>query len=332
MTPFKIHLQMPRFFSGAAAILLTAALYVPAPAMDCDQTAGIAYDLHTSKHSSSLDEKTLEQARKYYEQTLSNCPGYCRNHPELCNNLGDVYKRLGMKDRALSLFRTAAREKPDYGDALFEIGMILEEKGLLGAALDAYLKALDTNPRDREAEARARSLTDRLCSMDGYGRTAAPGEILDRDALFDSVVAQKTFDRARKRFNLCRKNIFVVCTALRNIPFATGSAVLDPRSNEQLAELAGMMTENREIGLVIEGHTDDRPIRGVIEVSPGVYCRDNDCLSRERARSLLRELTARGIASNRMTAEGYGHRRPMDRLDRSKNRRVQLRMGDFEAK
>ena len=329
-TSSKTFLRMLGLF--AAITILSAALYVPATAMDCDRTAGIGYDLHTSKHSSSLDRSTLEQARKYYEQTLSNCPDYCRSHPELCNNLGDVYKRLGMKERALSLFRTAVREKPDYGDALFEIGMIFEEKGLLGAALDAYLKTLDVNPRDREAEARARSLTDRLCNMDGYGRTAAPGDTLNKDALFDSVVAQGAFDRARKRFNVCRKNIFVVCTALQNILFSSGSAALDPRSDEQLAELAAMMAENRKIRLVIEGHTDDQPIRGVIEMSPGVHCRDNECLSRERARSVLRELMARGIASGRMTAEGYGHSRPMDRLDRSRNRRVQLRLGNAGAK
>ena len=326
MTYFKTLLRILCLF--AAISILPVAFNIPALAMDCDRTARIGYDLHTSKHSSSLDRSTLEQARKYYEQTLSNCPGYCRKHPELCNNLGDVYKRLGMKDRALSYFRMAAREKPGYGDALFEIGMILEEKALLGAALDSYLKALDANPRDGEAESRARGLTDRLCSMDGYGRTAAPGETLDKDALFDSVVAGEAFDRARKRFNVCRKNIFVVCTALQNILFASGSAALDPRSDEQLAELAAMMAENRKIRLVIEGHTDDQPIRSVIEASPGVYCRDNDCLSRERARSVLLELTVRGIASGRMTSEGYGHSRPMDRRDRSRNRRVQLRMGD----
>ncbi len=106
-------------------LLIAAFVFVlispfPAAAMDCDRTAGIGYDLHTSRHSSSLDRSTLEQARKYYEETLSNCPGYCRKQPELCNNLGDVYKRLGMEAWALSLFRTAAREKPDYGDALFD--------------------------------------------------------------------------------------------------------------------------------------------------------------------------------------------------------------------
>ena len=67
----------------------------------------------------------------------------------------------------------------------------------------------------------------------------------------------------------------------------------------------------------MEGHTDNR--------GSAAYNHD---LSRRRAASVMRALVQRGIAADRLVAEGYGFDRPVadnrTALGRAKNRRVEF--------
>ncbi len=65
--------------------------------------------------------------------------------------------------------------------------------------------------------------------------------------------------------------------------FKSGSAVVDPKGREALKSLATVLNATPDISVVIEGHTDNVPIKGRYE--------DNWSLSTERATSIVRILT-----------------------------------------
>lgn len=65
--------------------------------------------------------------------------------------------------------------------------------------------------------------------------------------------------------------------------FKSGSAVVDPKGKEALQSLATVLNVTSDISVVIEGHTDNVPIKGKYE--------DNWSLSTERATSIVRILT-----------------------------------------
>ena len=59
----------------------------------------------------------------------------------------------------------------------------------------------------------------------------------------------------------------------------------------------------------------------------GSTCRDNLCLSKERAKNVRDFLVARSIQSNRLKIKGMGGTQPLDDNHPEKNRRVQLLSG-----
>src|SRR6185369_11664755 len=65
--------------------------------------------------------------------------------------------------------------------------------------------------------------------------------------------------------------------------FKSGSAVVDPKGKEALKSLATVLNGTPDVSVVVEGHTDNVPLKGKFE--------DNWSLSTERANSIVRILT-----------------------------------------
>lgn len=61
-------------------------------------------------------------------------------------NLALAYVKEGREDEALKHLRTALDSKPDFADAWIEMGNILQDKGEMAQAEDAYKKALSFSP------------------------------------------------------------------------------------------------------------------------------------------------------------------------------------------
>ena len=119
------------------------------------------------------------------------------------------------------------------------------------------------------------------------------------------------------------KNGKVYVSLDESLLFATGSTVVDPRGETALRELAKVLEQNPDINVLIEGHTDDVPLRG------GGAMKDNWDLSVLRATSVLRILLKHGdIDPQRLTAAGRGEHIPLDPDKsveaRQKNRRTEI--------
>ena len=104
--------------------------------------------------------------------------------------------------------------------------------------------------------------------------------------------------------------------------FKSGSDVVDLKGKEALKSLAKVLNNTNDITVMIEGHTDNVPIKTKL-------FEDNWDLSTARATSILRILTKTyGFDSNRITASGRGQFHPIKTNDtvegRAANRRTEI--------
>jgi chemotaxis protein MotB len=104
--------------------------------------------------------------------------------------------------------------------------------------------------------------------------------------------------------------------------FQSGSSAVEDKGKDALKLLAGVLDKNSDIDILIEGHTDNVPIK------TSVY-KDNWDLSVARATSIVRILTNDyKIVPTRLTASGKGEFFPKADNDtpegRAKNRRTEI--------
>ena len=104
---------------------------------------------------------------------------------------------------------------------------------------------------------------------------------------------------------------------LHNLFFATNQTTILPQSEKALSDLANFMTEHAGLTIRITGHTDD--------VGSDEF---NQKLSEGRAKAVRSELIKRGIAANRIEADGKGESEPIasnaTEEGKAKNRRVEF--------
>lgn len=101
------------------------------------------------------------------------------------------------------------------------------------------------------------------------------------------------------------------------INFDLDKATLRPDAAPVIDEIAKLLAGDPALKLSIDGHTD----------STGSAERNRE-LSKQRAGSVQAALVAKGIAADRLSAQGYGSDKPLvpetDDASRAKNRRVEL--------
>ena len=118
------------------------------------------------------------------------------------------------------------------------------------------------------------------------------------------------------------KNGKVYVSMTDKLLFKSGSAAVEAKGKEAIKLLADVLNKNQDIDILIEGHTDNVPIK------TAVY-RDNWDLSVARATSIVRILTDEyKITPTRLTASGKGEFWPRATNDtpegRASNRRTEI--------
>ncbi|MGM0408207.1 MAG: OmpA/MotB family protein [Bacteroidota bacterium] len=104
--------------------------------------------------------------------------------------------------------------------------------------------------------------------------------------------------------------------------FKSGSDIVDPKGKEALKTLSEILISTVDINVIIEGHTDNVPIKTE-------KFKDNWELSTARATTIVRLLTDHnGFDSNRITASGRGQFHPVQTNEteegRAANRRTEI--------
>lgn len=138
-----------------------------------------------------------------------------------------------------------------------------------------------------------------------------------KNSISDALMKYKTDE-----LNVYIKDGNVYVSLEEKLLFKSGSDVVDTKGKEALKSLAQILNNTNDINVVIEGHTDNVPIKTA-------KFKDNWDLSTARATSIVRILTIDdGFDSNRITASGKGQFHPVktnETIDgRAGNRRTEV--------
>ncbi|GAB3195819.1 hypothetical protein GCM10027293_06880 [Pontibacter aydingkolensis] len=119
------------------------------------------------------------------------------------------------------------------------------------------------------------------------------------------------------------RNGKVYVSLAEQLLFNSGSTKVDPKGEEALRKLASVLKEQKDVNVLVEGHTDDVPVsKGTVGMS------DNWDLSVLRATEITRILTNAGVDPTRVTPSGRSKYVPLDdaktKEARQKNRRTEI--------
>jgi chemotaxis protein MotB len=119
------------------------------------------------------------------------------------------------------------------------------------------------------------------------------------------------------------KNGKVYVSLAEQLLFGSGSIEVDKKGVGALQQLAKALKDQKDIQVMIEGHTDNVPIS-----KKSAYMNDNWDLSVMRATSITKILTSAGMSPNQVTAAGKGEFSPLAANDnaqnKQKNRRTEI--------
>ena len=105
--------------------------------------------------------------------------------------------------------------------------------------------------------------------------------------------------------------------------FGSGSIEVDTKGVSALQQLAKAIKDQKDIQIMVEGHTDNVPIG-----KKSSYMQDNWDLSVMRATSITKILTKAGVSANQITASGKGEYSPLvantSDQNKQKNRRTEI--------
>lgn len=104
--------------------------------------------------------------------------------------------------------------------------------------------------------------------------------------------------------------LFVVSEAVEKVNYRSGSSSLSRSEREALGELAETLKSNKDIRILVEGHTDNVPFKAGLSM-------DNWDLSAARAMRIVRYLIDQGVDESQVAAVARGETMPAASNDTS---------------
>jgi chemotaxis protein MotB len=194
--------------------------------------------------------------------------------------------------------------------------------GQLSVTQDALLKKQDELKKlQLELEAKQKELDDREAKIKEMQ------DILRKKDQAITDLKKKVSDALvgfeGNGLTVTQKNGKIYVSMEENLLFASGSTTVQAKGIEALKKLAKVLEQNKDINIMVEGHTDDVPMKGAGDI------KDNWDLSVMRATSVTKILLNNGdIAPKRISAAGRGEFFPIDAGKtsdaRKKNRRTEI--------
>ena len=166
--------------------------------------------------------------------------------------------------------------------------------------------------------------TERRMLEKGRARMQELERIIGRQDSTVNYVRQKVADAllgfTGKGLTVNMRDGKVYVSLENSLLFAPGSWDVAPNGKIALENLAGVLAENQDISILVEGHTDNDPYRGANQV------RDNWDLSVMRATNVVKILTTNtSLNPKRITAAGRGEYVPLVDNDSAANKAVNRR-------
>jgi chemotaxis protein MotB len=174
--------------------------------------------------------------------------------------------------------------------------------------------------KSEELDAKEKLLTERERTLEEMNKVIARQDSITKS--LNNILRNALLGFNSDELSVEIKNGKVYVSMSDKLLFKSGSSAVESKGKEALKLLGGVLDKNVDIDILVEGHTDNVPIK------TSVY-KDNWDLSVARATSIVRILaTDYKIAPTRMTASGKGEYFPKAGNDsiegRAKNRRTEI--------
>lgn len=242
-----------------------------------------------------------------------------------------------LKDDTLSLARKLRQSERDYAKASKDYDDLLKDFGELNVSnqnkMDDLLKNIDKykdelTAKEKQLNAQQDSLNIAKADLEAKeARIKEMQNILDQKDAEVKALKEKV-SSALKGFegsglNVHEKDGKVYVSMEDKLLFASGSWTINEQGINAIRNLAQVLETEKDISVLIEGHTDNLAYRGNGQV------KDNWDLSVMRATSVVKALLNNGnIEPVRLSASGRSEYLPIDNSDtpeaRAKNRRTEI--------
>lgn len=248
------------------------------------------------------------------------------------NTTGDDWGYKISTDGSFAYF--AADPDDDEIEDIYQVNLPPEARPEPVSLITAQLLQADSTPIEGEllvedldsgeivARLRTEPLTGRVTTALPKGKYALVFENGDRLPFADNLDLSDLNESQQVSKKIVLKTISEKledneAITLRNIFFDHDQASLKTTSNAELNRITDLLSTEQSLSILIKGHTDNAGDEGY-----------NLKLSQQRAQAVRQALIRRGIAAERMIAQGMGESTPIapneTEAGRAKNRRVEL--------
>lgn len=237
------------------------------------------------------------------------------------DKINDLYAQLLENQEKL-------REGAD-ADAQKALGLLQETREELQRKEDE-LRALEARLNQERASLEEMRIKIDLKEKELEDRNAKVAElqaILDaKDSVMNALrttIADALVNFEGNGLTVTMKDGKVYVSLEEQLLFKSGKWTVDPKGVQALEKLAGVLEDNTDINIMIEGHTDELAYGGNGNIE------DNWDLSVKRATSIVKILLSKSsIDPTRLTAAGRSSHLPIDPANttqaRAKNRRTEI--------
>ena len=241
----------------------------------------------------------------------------------LCRNLNDKQKEnAGLKDTITNMGNRHKALTGQY-NSLVEKNTDLE--GKYRELVDENLSKTDQFNRALEAKSDELSKKEQLLSEREKALAELQVVIARQDSItkrLNNILRNALLGFNSDELSVEIKNGKVYVSMSDKLLFKSGSSAVEAKGKEALKLLGDVLDKNTDIDILVEGHTDNVPIK------TNIY-KDNWDLSVARATSIVRILSVDyKIGPTRMTASGRGEYFPKAGNDtaegKAKNRRTEI--------
>jgi len=307
------------------AIVLSSC--VPARKLDeCnDKRTACENELAALKTTSQSNEAKLKEVNAQLLQNNKDIKELCHDSTEMGSDirmLESKYDKLNtlneqLLDKYNRLLTGSEKDNAKLsGDLQMTQTQLLkkqDELNALAAQLTQQKKDLDAiSDQLKQREARVNELEGILKQKD-----QAAADL--KKKLSDALGAFEN-----KGLTITQKNGKIYVSMEESLLFASGKTAVEPKGIEALKGLSKVLDQNADINIMVEGHTDDVPMKGSGDI------KDNWDLSVMRATSVTKIIltSSPNIDQKRITAAGRGEFFPLDPAKtteaRKKNRRTEI--------
>lgn len=247
---------------------------------------------------------------------------------ELQREIGEVRRTVNiLVEDTMTSFERMRTLQTKYDRLSKQYDYLLDNNSTLIAASARENKALmdEIATMQSRLQAKEDSLnTERRMLEKGRTRMEELERIIGRQDSTVNYVRQKVADAllgfTGKGLTVNMRDGKVYVSLENSLLFAPGSWEVAPNGKIALQNLAGVLAENQDISILVEGHTDNDPYRGQSQV------RDNWDLSVMRATNVVKILTTNAsLDSKRITAAGRGEFVPLVENNSPANKAVNRR-------